>query len=661
MSSVLVNSTSGLEAALASAQAGETILLAPGTYTGTSFYNVNPSGTVTIASEYASSQAVLQNFEVSGSSNLVFSNLEMSTVGSTDPYYGFRVYNSTNIQFNSDYFHGAVGVDPNTGVTGLLAEYDTNVSITNSTFNYLLTGVAELNNNGFTFSGNSMQYLAADGIDNAGSSNVQILNNTETNAVLDTVGLHPDMIQFWTAGTTTDASNITVSGNTFVRGTGAAIQGIFLGNEIGLAYLNVSITNNVVTGGLYNGIAVGDAIDPTISGNTVQPYTDQQSWIVLNGLTGGTIDYNAVTQFLESGDTNLVQVGNTIISAIPVPTTSDPVSPPPPPPAPALTASTPPPPTAPTAPSGLSLDASTNSGSTGDTLTNVAQVQIDGVAQGGATVTLFDGATAIGTSVANASTGAFSIVATTPLSNGAHSLTATATSSGGVSQASAPLSVTIDTLPATAALTHGTQAFTSSGEVVTLTGTASAGVAGVPVTVSILQDGQSIGTVTPTNGAWSFTANVTNTLHTYTLQTNDAAGNIGSGSNALLLGTNTINTIIGSAGANLIIGGGGADILTGGSGSNTFIYNSPNDAPTNGNKVETITNWISGTDHIDLSAFGPLSFGGQTTHTAPNTVDWFNSGGNTYVVAETNGHGRPDLMIELIGVHQLASSDFLLV
>ena len=290
----------------------------------------------------------------------------------------------------------------------------------------------------------------------------------------------------------------------------------------------------------------------------------------------------------------------------------------------------------------------------------MSKIVIDGSAQAGATVSLYDGATAIGSGVAT-TTGAFSILSNSALSNGTHLLTATAANSAGASQASAPLSVFIDTQPATAALSHLTETSTSTGMTLNLSGTSADAVAGVAYTVTVLQDGAKVGTVTPgANGAWSFSqSNVSNAIHTYTLQTTDAAANTGASSNDLILGTSGRDTIVGGPGNNLIFGGAGADTLTGGSGQNTFVYNSTSDAPYGKHPgVETITNWATGLDLLDLSGLGHLTFGGQTQNVSPYSLEWYVSGGNTFIVGDAQGHARPDFMIELMGVHALSSSDF---
>ena len=97
---------------------------------------------------------------------------------------------------------------------------------------------------------------------------------------------------------------------------------------------------------------------------------------------------------------------------------------------------------APVAPSIASF--STDSGTVGDGITNDNTLTLTGTAEANATVKVFDGATLLGSAMANGS-GAWSYT-TAALANGAHSLTATATdAAGNTGAASAALSVTIDT------------------------------------------------------------------------------------------------------------------------------------------------------------------------------------------------------------------------
>jgi Ca2+-binding RTX toxin-like protein len=84
----------------------------------------------------------------------------------------------------------------------------------------------------------------------------------------------------------------------------------------------------------------------------------------------------------------------------------------------------------------------------------------------------------------------------------------------------------------------------------------------------------------------------------------------GSGSDTLvgienLLGSNYADTLTGDAGANRLNGGAGGDTLTGGAGADTFVF----DVLTTSANKDTIKDFVSGTDHIELStnAFSALA------------------------------------------------------
>lgn len=93
------------------------------------------------------------------------------------------------------------------------------------------------------------------------------------------------------------------------------------------------------------------------------------------------------------------------------------------------------------------LNTGSDSGSSAsDHITNVSAPAIDGMAEPGATVRIYDGATLIGTVTANISTGVWSFTLGSALASGTHAITAIATDlAGNVSSASTSLSLTIDT------------------------------------------------------------------------------------------------------------------------------------------------------------------------------------------------------------------------
>ncbi|EKS28269.1 beta strand repeat-containing protein [Afipia felis] len=195
--------------------------------------------------------------------------------------------------------------------------------------------------------------------------------------------------------------------------------------------------------------------------------------------------------------------------------------------------------TPPAAPTGLALDPATDSGMKGDGITNVTQVTIDGTAEPGSTVTLYDtnDTTVLGTGTANATTGAFAIT-TTALSNGVHDITATATdAAGNISAFSAADSITIDTTPPAAPTGLTLDPTTDSGtkgdgitdfSQVEIDGTAAPG-----SSVTLYDtNGTTVlgtGTANATTGAFSITTSPLSVgTHSITAKATDVAGNTSS-------------------------------------------------------------------------------------------------------------------------------------
>jgi Ca2+-binding RTX toxin-like protein len=127
-------------------------------------------------------------------------------------------------------------------------------------------------------------------------------------------------------------------------------------------------------------------------------------------------------------------------------------------------------------------------------------------------------------------------------------------------------------------------------------------------------------------------------------------------------GNDTINT---GAGNDNIIGGLGADTLTGGAGNDTFHYESA--AESTGVNVDTITDFTTGSDTIDLSA---LSLNGSYVGEANGLVaaqTALTGGGVKDAVFDTQTHqlyvdvngdgviGAGDMVITLTGVSDLTN------
>ncbi|MFC5358996.1 SwmB domain-containing protein, partial [Azospirillum himalayense] len=187
-----------------------------------------------------------------------------------------------------------------------------------------------------------------------------------------------------------------------------------------------------------------------------------------------------------------------------------------------------PPPATPTTPT---LTAGSNSGSTTDTLTNVTAPAIVGTAVASSTVVLYDGATAIGTVTADASSGLWTL-STASLSDGTHSLTVTSSNVNGTSAASTALTLTIDTKAPTlaSATLNGTQLTLTYSELLdgaqTPAGAFSVMVGGVARTVTAVATSGKAVTLTLDAGATPYqSVTVDYTPPGSGAKTADAAGN----------------------------------------------------------------------------------------------------------------------------------------
>lgn len=277
MSNVTVSSVSSLSQALQVAQAGDTIALQPGVYSGVSISNFNVGGQVNVVSSDPAQRAVLTDLNVSGSSGLNFGGLEFSAAGATSDN-PFRVLGSTNIHFDSLSVHGSLNGNPSDDVAGFLIRNSIDISITNTDFQQLLHGVGVLDSQQLLLSGNNFHDIRSDGIRGGGLTNVQITGNMFSDfypqGAVGTSGDHPDAIQLWTTNTV-GSRDVIISGNAIIRGDGHQMQGIFLRDESNVnPFVNVSITGNLLVGTSWNGVFVSNAQQVYIGGNVLGSFGD---------------------------------------------------------------------------------------------------------------------------------------------------------------------------------------------------------------------------------------------------------------------------------------------------------------------------------------------------------------------------------------------------
>lgn len=292
------------------AKNGDTILLDSGTYSNVNIKSINIDGNVTIASKNPDSRALLTDISISGSSGLTVKAIDFQPVDASRMY-TVGAYGSHDITFDDIKVSGPAG-DAGYKVSPFMIRDSSGVTVSGSEFTHSWHGITLLNTSNVTIADNYLHDIRTDGVRGGGNSQLTISENYFTDFHPQS-GDHPDAIQLWTTNTTVAAKDITITGNAIYRGTGDAIQGIFLGEEKGnLPYSNVLIADNLVIGGMYNGIALGNSTESAITDNVVVPLPGMASWIgaistpdlKMTGNTAATYMLNRVKIF--PADNNLL-------------------------------------------------------------------------------------------------------------------------------------------------------------------------------------------------------------------------------------------------------------------------------------------------------------------------------------------------------------------
>ena len=141
---------------------------------------------------------------------------------------------------------------------------------------------------------------------------------------------------------------------------------------------------------------------------------------------------------------------------------------------------------------------------------------------------------------------------------------------------------------------------------------------------------------------------------------------VGSVGQDILSGAGGNDMLLGLGGNDVLGGGTGTDILTGGSGADRFLFEGSTGL---GAAADRITDFISGSDKIDLSAidaneYAPddqaFAFIGTGAFTGnAGQLRYEQSGGNTWLSADTDGDMIADMQIVLTGTLTMAGNDFI--
>ena len=166
-------------------------------------------------------------------------------------------------------------------------------------------------------------------------------------------------------------------------------------------------------------------------------------------------------------------------------------------------------------------------------------------------------------------------------------------------------------------------------------------------------------------------------LENLTLTGSGAINGTGNTLNNVITGNGGNNILNGGAGADTLIGGLGNDRLLGGSAADSFIFRSVSESSTGATSADVITDFVRGTDKINLSAIDAFA-----STSANDTFIWkgtagfnsttqgevryqkFNKAGiaNDYTMVwiDNGADTVVEMAIRLTGLYDLAASDFIL-
>ncbi|SDY27146.1 Hemolysin-type calcium-binding repeat-containing protein [Jannaschia faecimaris] len=352
---VFVSSAAELTAALDAATGGETIWLASGHYGDLGIspkHLTNSQGVydskVTIRSVDPDDPAELSGVNISGGQNIHFADLKFEFApqeGDGTRTIMFNVRNwspadrdAENISVENSLFTGLPVSEENGGdpsnpedvyahdgnVAGLStgvafsARGVQDVTFTGNEVTGFFRGVVFSESDNVVFTENYIHDLRSDGANFAAVTNVLIEGNEIRDMTPwrheDAIGKgdHADLIQFWTAGTTTPSENIVIRNNLLHVSEGDASQSIFMRNEmvdsggagLEMFYRNILIEDNLIYNSQANATRVGEGIDITIRNNTYIHNTDH---------SGSSVNTPAIRVALDSQN---VIIENNIVPRI---------------------------------------------------------------------------------------------------------------------------------------------------------------------------------------------------------------------------------------------------------------------------------------------------------------------------------------------------------
>lgn len=306
-----IRSGTALETAATKAPPGTQLRLAPLAEMGkVNLAGIHSRGLV-IKSADPSRPARFVTLELHDSSGITLSGLRFDGP-MTALHYKLLVMDCSDIEMDGLVFAGdASAYDDDNSFSAAMLRHSSRLRLSRSRFDHFVFGITLLDTNGVEIADNVLLRMKEDGIRGGGNSALVIRRNQIANSDMHPAG-HPDGIQQWTTNVRAAPHDIIIEDNLVRRGSGGAGQGIFVNDEAGLPYVNLVIRNNLVVGGLYNGISAMGVKSGAVTGNVVLPAPDQESWVRIERADGVTVTDNRAGRFVIVG--NPSQARNQIVA-----------------------------------------------------------------------------------------------------------------------------------------------------------------------------------------------------------------------------------------------------------------------------------------------------------------------------------------------------------
>lgn len=303
----IVSNGTQLKIAATSAKAGDTILLAAGSYGDFSFSAIKPTGTVTIKPVSEDAQVIFRTMSFTNSANLLVEDIDISRplvngVGLNTPM--LRVNSSTNISLVGFDVAGSLDGNAHNDGHGLSIVSSNRISILDGHFQQVDTAAIIARVQDVIFAGNTITAVR-EGVNISNTQGGLFDRNTIINMQPNyATGDHPDAFQVHSTRTSA-SSDLAFRNNVILEGTSGPVGGFFIRSERvgeGIEHSNISIENNYYQGTYRHGISVGDTNGLVITGNTVIDSAKAGNSAAINtyNISGGRIENNIAQLFLHS-------------------------------------------------------------------------------------------------------------------------------------------------------------------------------------------------------------------------------------------------------------------------------------------------------------------------------------------------------------------------